>query len=110
MRPDELERILRERLKAMPPAARAELLYVLMLPDFERAGRIGEFYGNPKTPHLRRVPDRLRGGSGGRERCWWGCWRESPRVDGGGTGASRLRTSRGMVAWSRVLRCQVGAG
>ena len=31
------------------PAPRAELLHVLMLPDFDRADRIGEFWGNPKT-------------------------------------------------------------
>lgn len=31
------------------PAPRAELLHVLMLPDFERADRIGEFWGNPRT-------------------------------------------------------------
>ena len=37
MRPDELERQLRERLDALGPAPRAELLHVLMLPDFERA-------------------------------------------------------------------------
>jgi hypothetical protein len=49
MRPDQLERRLRERLDALGPAPRAELLHVLMLPDFERADRIGEFYGNPKT-------------------------------------------------------------
>jgi hypothetical protein len=30
-------------------APRAELLHVLMLPAFDRADRIGEFYGNPKT-------------------------------------------------------------
>jgi hypothetical protein len=42
MRPDELERRLRERLDALGPAPRAELLHVLMLPDFERADRIGE--------------------------------------------------------------------
>ncbi len=46
---EEVERQLRERLDAFPPAARAELLHVRMLPDFDRAGRIGEFYGNPKT-------------------------------------------------------------
>jgi hypothetical protein len=40
MRPDELERRLRERLDALGPARRAELLHVLMLPDFERAERI----------------------------------------------------------------------
>jgi hypothetical protein len=50
MRPDDLERQLRERLDAFGPAPRAELLHVLMLPDFERADRIGEFWGNPNTP------------------------------------------------------------
>jgi len=45
----ELEQLLRERLDAIPSAARAELLHVLTLPDFERADRIGEYWGNPKT-------------------------------------------------------------
>jgi hypothetical protein len=45
----ELEQLLRERLDAFPPAARAELLHVLMLPDFERAGMIGEYWGHPRT-------------------------------------------------------------
>jgi hypothetical protein len=49
MRPDELERRIRERLDALGPAPRAELLHVLMLPDFERADRIGSYWGNPKT-------------------------------------------------------------
>jgi hypothetical protein len=49
VRSDELERQLPERLDALGPAPRAELLYVLMLPDFDRADRIGEFWGNPKT-------------------------------------------------------------
>lgn len=49
MRPDELERRLRERLDALGPAPAAELPHVLMLPDFERADRIGEFWGNPAT-------------------------------------------------------------
>ena len=35
MRPDELERRLQERLDALGPAPRAELLHVLLLPDFE---------------------------------------------------------------------------
>jgi hypothetical protein len=30
-------------------AARAELLHVLTLPDFERADAIGSYWGNPKT-------------------------------------------------------------
>jgi len=49
MRPDELERRLRERLDALPPAARAELLHVLMLPDFERADWIGQFWSYPES-------------------------------------------------------------
>jgi hypothetical protein len=49
MAPDQLERELRERLDALDPARRAELLHVLMLPDFDRADRIAEFWGNPKT-------------------------------------------------------------
>jgi hypothetical protein len=44
MRSDQLERRLRERLDALGPAPRVELLRVLMLPDFERADRIGEFW------------------------------------------------------------------
>jgi hypothetical protein len=39
---------LRKRLDA-PPAARAELLHVLMLPDFERAVGSASSGGNPKT-------------------------------------------------------------
>jgi len=46
MRPDEVERRLRERLDALGPASHAELLHVLMLPDFERPDRIGEFFGD----------------------------------------------------------------
>jgi hypothetical protein len=45
MRPDELEKQLQERLDALGLAPRAELLHVPMLPDFERADRIGEFWG-----------------------------------------------------------------
>jgi hypothetical protein len=36
-------------LDALSPAPRAELLHVLTLPDFDRADRIGEFWGNPRT-------------------------------------------------------------
>ena len=43
-RPDELERRLQERLDAVGPARRAELLHVLMLPDFDRADRIGDYW------------------------------------------------------------------
>jgi hypothetical protein len=31
------------------PAPRAELLHVLMPPDFDRADAIGSYLGNPKT-------------------------------------------------------------
>ena len=44
-----MEAELRERLEALPPAARAELFYVLMLPDLERADRIGEFWSYPQS-------------------------------------------------------------
>jgi hypothetical protein len=40
---------LRERLDSLGPAPRAELLHVLMLPDFDRADRIGEFWGYPES-------------------------------------------------------------
>jgi hypothetical protein len=40
---------LRERLDALGPAPRAELLHVPTLPDFERADRIGEFWGYPES-------------------------------------------------------------
>ncbi len=46
---EQLERRLRERLDALGPAPRAELLHVLMLPDFERADRIGEFWSYPES-------------------------------------------------------------
>jgi hypothetical protein len=49
MTPDELERRLRERLDALGPAPRAELRHVLMLPDLDRADRIGEFWGHTET-------------------------------------------------------------
>jgi hypothetical protein len=39
VRPDELERRLKERVDALGPAPRAELLHVLMVPDFERSDR-----------------------------------------------------------------------
>jgi hypothetical protein len=48
-RPDELERRLRDRLDALGPAPRAELLHVLMLPDLDWADAIGSYWGNPKT-------------------------------------------------------------
>ena len=44
-----LERRLRQRLDALGPAPRAELLHFLTLPDFERADRIEEFWGYPES-------------------------------------------------------------
>jgi hypothetical protein len=38
-----------EMERALPPAARAELVHVLRLPDLERADRIGEFWEHPET-------------------------------------------------------------
>jgi hypothetical protein len=46
---DKMETAPRRRLEALPPAARADLLHVLMLPDFDRANRIGEFWGYPQS-------------------------------------------------------------
>jgi len=81
---EQLERVLRERLDALGPAPGAQLLHVLMLPDFDRADRIGEFYKNPKTrtfaellidveedPYLRAV---LVGCSGSGAKVPSGCW------------------------------------
>jgi hypothetical protein len=39
---EEMEKALRQRLEPLPPAARAELLHVLMVRDFDPADRIGE--------------------------------------------------------------------
>jgi hypothetical protein len=44
MRPDQLERRLRDGLDALGPAPRAELLHVLIIPDLHRADRIGELW------------------------------------------------------------------
>ena len=49
LRSDDVERRLRARLDALGPAPRAELLHVLMLPDLERAERIGEFSSYPRS-------------------------------------------------------------
>lgn len=44
-----MEERLRGSAPSLPPAAHAELLHVLRLPDFDRVHRIGSFWGNPKT-------------------------------------------------------------
>ena len=51
MDPDVLELKLQERLDALPEAARAELLHVLTLPDFDRVGMIQPIGGT-----RRRIP------------------------------------------------------
>jgi hypothetical protein len=56
MRPDELERRLQERLDALPKAARAELLHVLMLPDFDRNGPDGRILGQTCGTYTCPVP------------------------------------------------------
>lgn len=45
----DLERLLRDRLDAIGSAPRALLFTSSRLTDHERARRIGEFYGDPKT-------------------------------------------------------------
>ena len=71
----ELERQLRERLDALGPAPRAELLHVLMLPDFERADRIGEFWSYTESRAFAELLidcEEVRNPSGGA----WGSLRE----------------------------------
>jgi alkylation response protein AidB-like acyl-CoA dehydrogenase len=59
MRPDELGHRLRERLDALGPARRAELLHVLMLPDFERADRIDRIWEGTSEIQRNIVADQL---------------------------------------------------
>ncbi len=46
---EEIGQVLRVKLEALGPAARAELLHILTLPDHDRARRIGEYWGDPRT-------------------------------------------------------------
>jgi hypothetical protein len=46
---DEMEAWLRARLDAAAGGRSRQLLHVLRLPDFDRAERIGEFWGHPET-------------------------------------------------------------
>ena len=46
---EDMEHELRRRLMVLPPAARAELIHVLRLPDLDRVERIGESWGHPET-------------------------------------------------------------
>ena len=49
MRPDELERRLRERLDALGPAPRAELLHVLCSPTSSVPSGSASFWGYPQS-------------------------------------------------------------
>jgi len=79
MRPDELERRLRERLDAFGPTPRAELLRVLMLTDFDQAKAI-RFMQGPARRNPRIAPDSRSQGR---------CWPDSPRSRGWSGAASR---------------------
>jgi len=69
---EQLERALPKRLDALGPAPRAELLFALMLPDLERAVRIGEFWSYPpRRAFAELLIDARRTGRSGR--CWLGC-------------------------------------
>jgi len=46
---EDQERLLKGKLDAMGPRPKEELLRVLMLPDYERASRIGDFYLDSRT-------------------------------------------------------------
>jgi hypothetical protein len=71
-------------------APRAELLHVLMLPAFDRADRIGEFYGNPKTRTFADLRSTLRN-TGTCGRCSWD-------VAGEGLGSGRALRNESQVA------------
>jgi hypothetical protein len=84
---EHVERELRQRLEALGPAPRAELLHVLMLPDFERADRIGEFWGYPESRTFAELLiDCER--TGRFEQCSSGC---CERRNGGARQQSRAR-------------------
>lgn len=60
------EKQLRARLDALGPAPRAELLRILMMPDFDRADAIGSYRGNPKTRTELLIDCERRTGPSGR--------------------------------------------
>jgi hypothetical protein len=47
VRPDELERRIRERMDGLGPLSRHALLKFLLLPDSERAALIGKIWSHP---------------------------------------------------------------
>ena len=52
---EDSERLLREHLAALGPVPRAELLHVLTLPDYERAQRIGGYFGDAHSRTLAQL-------------------------------------------------------
>lgn len=52
---EDSERLLQDHLAALGPVPRAELLLVLTLPDYERAERIGGYYGDTHSRTLARL-------------------------------------------------------
>jgi hypothetical protein len=50
----DVERLLRERLDALGPAPRAELLPVLSLPDYDRARQMQFYSGDAGTSSIAR--------------------------------------------------------
>jgi hypothetical protein len=61
------ERLLQEHVAALGPVPRAELLHVLMLPDYERAERIGGYYEDRRTRTLAQLLIELEESSNARE-------------------------------------------
>jgi len=82
----------RDRLDAIGPASRAVLLHVLMLPDHERARRIGEFYVDPRPRTFAKLLIDLE---------------ESPHsraVDLGMLREEELRSLAATTRWASVIR------
>jgi hypothetical protein len=46
---EDVERDLQAKLDALGPRVRAELLNVLMTPDYDRAARIGDYWADPRS-------------------------------------------------------------
>jgi hypothetical protein len=61
---EDVERQLRDRLDAIGTASRAVFPHVLTLPHHQRASRMGEFFGDPRTQRsvLRMIREKEGGG------------------------------------------------
>jgi hypothetical protein len=103
MRPDQLERRLRERLDALGPARRAELLHVLMLPHFERANRMGEFWAYPQSRAFAELLTARRTEPSGR--CSSGC---CGRPSVGVVRSDRLLCHVALVMRRNARPCAIG--